>query len=100
LRVEKRHNNRYVVKNPKTNSLYGVSAGAASIVCDSPDYQKQADAIGKEACKHGYAVPNHLGYSTLAEYVQAKVQPEINPIPVRASNFVRVGDLGDLIVTI
>jgi hypothetical protein len=93
LRVEKRHNNRYMVKNPKTNSQYGVTTGAASIVCDCPDYQKQVDAIGRGVCKHGYAVLNHLGHSTLAEYIAATYQPPVNPIPVRTPyTFVRVGN--------
>jgi hypothetical protein len=65
----------FTVRNETKNSTYKVTAKAA-VSCECDDYQNQLNFLGKGCCKHGYAVLNHLGFKSLADYVNArKVTP-------------------------
>ncbi|NJN88919.1 MAG: metal-binding protein [Leptolyngbyaceae cyanobacterium SL_5_14] len=63
----------YVVsgfENDTVRSQYLVSLEAFRIVCTCPDYREQNRLFkGRGCCKHGYAVLNHLGFSSLSDYI-------------------------------
>lgn len=61
----------YEVRCATSRDWHVVSPGTEEVWCDCPDYHRQIDTFGKGCCKHGYAVLNLLGYSSLREYVNA-----------------------------
>lgn len=63
--------NTFKVRNESKNTAYDVLIIEKNITCGCEDYNNQMEAMGKRVCKHGYAVLNHLGYNSLADYVRA-----------------------------
>jgi len=63
--------NTYTVRNEAKNSTYQVLTTGNAVTCECEDYNAQVQAFKKGVCKHGYAVLNHLGYNSLADYVRA-----------------------------
>lgn len=63
----------YTVTNPKKETSYYTHAfGRLGIGCDCEDANNQFKFLGRRGCcKHGYAVLNHLGYTSLSEYIAA-----------------------------
>ena len=56
--------------NPKKGSAYDVYALQDGIDCTCEDYANQMRFLKKGCCKHGYAALLHLGFNTLADYVE------------------------------
>jgi hypothetical protein len=56
----------------RTNSAYNVELYKDCITCQCEDYKGQVSAFGSNqvACKHSYAVLNHLGYGSLKDYLK------------------------------
>jgi hypothetical protein len=61
----------FTVRNETKHSTYQVIAND-TVSCECHDYQNQVSFLGKGCCKHGYAVLNHLGFKSLADYVHAR----------------------------
>jgi hypothetical protein len=61
----------FTVRNESKNSTYQLEAFPDRIECPCDDYKNQIQFIGRGCCKHGYAVLNTLGFSSLAHYVEA-----------------------------
>ena len=57
----------YTARNESNDHTYTVIA-AESIECQCADYRAQLSFIGKGCCKHGYAVLNYLGFSSLSDW--------------------------------
>lgn len=82
-----------VVVNPRNENEYKVvdkdytlKVFHSEISCNCEDYKNQLRYIGKGICKHGYAVLNHLGFSSLSTYIETKEAPRATMPPVRLSN--------------
>ncbi|MDS3862380.1 hypothetical protein RIF25_16400 [Thermosynechococcaceae cyanobacterium BACA0444] len=63
--------NTFKVRNGTKDTAYDVLIIEKNITCGCEDYNNQMEAFNKGVCKHGYAVLNHLGYNSLADYVRA-----------------------------
>jgi hypothetical protein len=63
--------NRFTVYNESKESVYVVECSPTTLQCTCDDYSNQIKFIGRGCCKHGYAVLNQLGYSSLSQYIQA-----------------------------
>jgi hypothetical protein len=61
----------FKVRNETKNTAYDVLIVEQHVTCGCEDYQAQLNAFGKGVCKHGYAVLNHLGFTSLADFVRA-----------------------------
>ncbi len=61
--------NAFVAENQINHHSHTVQLTDRHVFCDCEDYQKQYDNWQQGCCKHGYAVLNHLGYSSLQEYI-------------------------------
>ncbi|MGF1461081.1 MAG: SWIM zinc finger family protein [Leptolyngbyaceae cyanobacterium] len=66
---------RYTVTNPQTQSQHLVQEYRDRLDCDCEDYRWQQQFIGRGCCKHGYAVLQHLGFTSLADFVAAHTEP-------------------------
>lgn len=53
-----------------SNGVYQIHTHDVGIKCTCEDYKNQIRIIGKGVCKHGYAVLNHLGFDSLADYLE------------------------------
>lgn len=62
--------NWYRAENLKKGTTYDVYALKDAIDCTCEDYSNQIRFLKKGCCKHGYAVLLHLGFSSLADYVE------------------------------
>ena len=51
--------------------IYDLELTQSALSCTCVDYKNQIDQLGKGCCKHGYAVLNTLGFTTLAQYIAA-----------------------------
>lgn len=72
LQVKALGNLVYSVTNPAKKSSYHVKRTDSSVVCQCEDYRKMVETgIKNPCCKHGYAVLNALGYSSLRDYIVA-----------------------------
>lgn len=71
----------YTVTNYKKGSRYNVRCHKDMITCNCDDYQNQLKFLGKGCCKHGYAVLNHLGHSSLESYLSAQSVASNSIIP-------------------
>jgi hypothetical protein len=73
-------NNRTVAYNRENGNNYQLIKEVNGIYCECEDYSNQRKAFNTGCCKHGYALLNQLGFSSLAEYVenQAKQASELN----------------------
>lgn len=70
LKVVQQTRRNFAVSNPAKGSAYTVTLGtAASCTCD--DFINQIKFLQRGCCKHGYAVLQQLGFSSLANYQQA-----------------------------
>jgi hypothetical protein len=60
------------VRNDNSNSLYLVSLEDNYIKCECKDWDNQSHDFNtrRVACKHVYAVLQHLGYGSLRDYLQ------------------------------
>lgn len=60
-------------KSPLAHRTYTVKLVAGLAMCECPDYEKQHQEFGKAktGCKHVLATLNHVGYGSLAEYMNA-----------------------------
>jgi hypothetical protein len=56
--------------NPKKQSVYQLTPVSTAIHCECVDYQNQVKAFGKGCCKHGYALLNSYGMTSLNELLQ------------------------------
>ncbi|AFY62798.1 hypothetical protein [Synechococcus sp. PCC 6312] len=61
--------NAYKVRNETKGTAYDVVIINQNFTCACDDYIAQYTAMGKGVCKHGYAVLNHLGFTSLADYI-------------------------------
>lgn len=61
----------FTVRNESKSSTYQLEAFRDRIECQCDDYKNQIQFIGRGCCKHGYAVLNRLGFSSLAHYIEA-----------------------------
>lgn len=61
-----------VFKARNDSRTYNVELYRDCITCQCEDYQGQASAFNSQqvACKHSYAVLNHLGYGSLKDYLK------------------------------
>ncbi len=66
---------RYDVFSAKGEKIYVVELSAGTAMCDCPDFEEQRKQLGKAkvGCKHVLATLNHVGYGSLAEYMDAMV---------------------------
>lgn len=62
---------RFTVRNENKGSAYVIDCSPSRLNCTCEDYKNQVEFIGRGCCKHGYAVLNKLGFSSLAKYVEA-----------------------------
>lgn len=62
---------RYEVFSSMSEKIYTVELSAGTAMCNCPDYEEQHRQLGKAkiGCKHAIATLNHVGYGSLAEYV-------------------------------
>jgi hypothetical protein len=69
------YTNRYDVFSAKGEKIYIVELTAGLAMCGCPDYEEQRKQLGKAkpGCKHVLATLNHVGYGSLAEYMDAMV---------------------------
>jgi len=66
---------RYTVRSQYGDKDYEVTAGPDDeLVCTCADYQRQVQTFGRGCCKHGYAVLQHLGYSSLQDYQADRIR--------------------------
>lgn len=67
------YTNHYDCDSALSDRIYTVKLVAGLAMCECPDYEKQHQELGKAkiGCKHVLATLNHIGYSSLAEYIQA-----------------------------
>jgi predicted nucleic acid-binding Zn finger protein len=73
--------NHYTVRNLSKDTAYIVEKRADGVFCTCDDLNNQLEFFGKGCCKHGYAVLNHLGFSSLSDYIQAR---KVIPFPKAA----------------
>lgn len=66
---------RYDVFSAKGENIYVVELSAGIAMCDCPDFEEQRKSLGKVkvGCKHVLATLSHVGYGSLAEYMDAMV---------------------------
>lgn len=62
---------RYEVFSGMSEKIYTVELVAGTAMCGCPDYEEQRKQLGKAkvGCKHVLATLNHIGYGSLAEYI-------------------------------
>ena len=62
---------RYDVFSGMSEKIYVVELSAGIAMCSCPDYEEQRKQLGKAkiGCKHVLATLNHIGYGSLAEYI-------------------------------
>lgn len=62
----------FTVRNEGKNTLYSLETHKNHISCSCPDHQNLVEDFGtqKVACKHVYALLNHLGLTDLREYIK------------------------------
>jgi hypothetical protein len=67
------YQSRYEVFSGKTEKIYTVELAGGLAMCRCPDYEKQYQELGKAkiGCKHVIATLNHVGYGSMAEYMDA-----------------------------
>lgn len=56
----------YTARNPNGHTYAVILSDRAE--CQCRDYREQINFLGRGMCKHGYAVLNHLGFSSLTEW--------------------------------
>mgnify|MGYP006431892677 FL=1 len=62
----------------RVKGKYTVSVFPDCLECDCKDWLKQDEAeIKKPTCKHAYAVLDHLGCSSLADFIQKQKAPSV-----------------------
>jgi SWIM zinc finger len=61
----------FTVRNETKATTYKVNVQIGGILCECDDFSNQAQFFGKACCKHAYAVLNHLGFASLADYIAA-----------------------------
>lgn len=59
----------YMVSSASKDGSYLVQCLTDKLTCTCQDYQAQYAAMNKACCKHCYATLNHLGYNSLADYI-------------------------------
>lgn len=64
---------RYDVFSAKSEKIYVVELSAGIAMCGCTDFEEQRKQLGKAkvGCKHVLATLNHVGYGSLAEYMDA-----------------------------
>lgn len=67
--------------NPRKGTAYDVYALRDGIDCTCEDYSNQIKFLKKGCCKHGYAVLLHLGFSSLADYVEQQLWADTSHPP-------------------
>lgn len=67
---------RYDCKSPNGENTRTVDLSGGTATCSCPDYEQQYRQLGKArpGCKHVIATLKHVGYGSLAEYMDAKEQ--------------------------
>jgi hypothetical protein len=65
--------NHYECFSSKSERIYTVKLVAGLAMCSCPDYERQYQELGKAktGCKHVIATLNHVGYGSIAEYMDA-----------------------------
>ncbi len=61
----------YMVQSASKDGSYLVQSLTDKLTCTCQDYQSQSVAMNKACCKYCYATLNHLGYTSLTEYINA-----------------------------
>ncbi len=59
----------YMVSSSSKDGSYLVQCLTDKLTCTCQDYQSQAAVMKKACCKHCYATLNHLGFASLADYI-------------------------------
>jgi E3 ubiquitin-protein ligase DOA10 len=62
---------KFTAFNPESGSRYSVDVSRSMIACSCEDYRNQITFLGRGCCKHGYAVLEFLGFSSLKDYLNA-----------------------------
>ncbi len=68
--INRVRDNWFRAVNPKKGSAYDVYALREGIDCTCEDYSNQIKFLKKGCCKHGYALLKHLGFDSLADYIE------------------------------
>ena len=69
----------FTARNPANGHTYTVIV-SDSVECQCADYRSQISFVGRGCCKHGYAVLNHLGFTSLSDW-QAIERIKRTPAP-------------------
>jgi hypothetical protein len=67
------YTNHYECFSSKSERIYTVKLLGGLAMCGCEDYQRQHQELGKAkpGCKHVIATLNHVGYGSIAEYMDA-----------------------------
>jgi hypothetical protein len=67
------YTNHYECFSSESERIYTVKLVGGLAMCSCPDYEKQYQELGKAktGCKHVIATLNHVGYGSIAEYMDA-----------------------------
>lgn len=58
----------YTARNTTNGHTYQLTCTDNNIACQCKDYKDQIDLMGRGCCKHGYALLNLLGFTSLIEW--------------------------------
>jgi hypothetical protein len=61
----------FAVRNEGKSTVYKVQTYTGGIKCECEDFKNQSRFLGRACCKHCYAVLGHLGFGSLADYIEA-----------------------------
>jgi len=80
LLVIAQRGSEFTVLNPGNDHQYQVVVGTTSVKCECEDYKNQINFLGKACCKHAYRVLFHLGFKSLAEYVNSQAAQRLRVV--------------------
>jgi translation elongation factor EF-Ts len=63
-------NDLFTVRNKGKRSVYKVQIYTGGVRCECEDFKNQSLFLGRACCKHCYAVLGHLGFGSLADYIE------------------------------
>jgi len=80
LLVVAQHGSEFTVLNPSNDHQYKVVVGTSNVKCSCEDYHNQLRFLGRGCCKHSYRVLFHLGFKSLAEYVNSQAAQRLRAV--------------------
>jgi hypothetical protein len=94
--VNPHNQNQFSAISNQSSSIYKLEAQADRIACTCEDYRNQRNILKGGICKHGYSVLNHLGFTSLSDYLsresstaripEPREQPDIGYVTNRRSS--------------